>query len=205
MEKLSEKDIESNNRVYDLMASKGDPDFWYDNHKEENYERLLRIEFHSKRSLKGKSCLDVGCGTGDFSEVLRRKEAAVYVGIDVYLPSLELAAQKYPDEKFIKMDILNDDPGQFDFVFCSGALSTRMDSDNYRFIEAMIRSMWQSARIGVAFNFLVGDEYDADIFYYSFNLIEAVCKRIMGDEGILHSLRNEEDEAHMYMCRVNKE
>ena len=138
----------------------------------------------------------------DFSKVLREQGISQYLGIDIYEPSLEKAGKKHPREKFLKIDLLNQSPGKFDYVFCSGALSTRFDTDNYKFMEAMIRKMWNLAKIGVAFNFLVGIAKDPDIFHYSYNVVEAMCKKIMRNNGILNSSRNDIDEAHMYLTRV---
>src|SRR3990167_9625912 len=150
MNRLSVKDLEKNKEVYDYVTYLGNPDFWFGTHKDDNYERLTRITEFTKIALKGTKCLDVGSGTGDLSNFLSRKDVAEYLGVDIYEQSLDLARRKHPNELFLKMDILHwNTDEKFDYAFCSGALSTNFESDNYDFIESMIRKMWSLAKIGV--------------------------------------------------------
>ena len=203
MDKLSAKDIARNNKMYDMITATGNPDYWFGTHKEDNYQRLARIAEFTKMPLKGSSCLDVGCGTGDFSRFLRQNGVSQYLGIDLYEPSLHFAKEKYPHEKFRLLDLLSWETNEkFDHVFCSGGLSTRLDSDNYDFIGSMLRKMWQLARFGAAFNFLTDDMEmrDLNIFHYSFENVLGICKQIINLDGRIF-YRIENGEAHLYLFR----
>ena len=201
--KLSPRDIEKNSLVYDAMASLGNPDFWFGNHKEKNYEKLVQIEEFTRAPLTGRKCLDIGCGTGDFSSFLRKIEISEYLGLDIYGPSLEFARRKFPHELFLNLDILNwNTEEKFDYVFCSGALSTNIDSDNYKFIESAIAKMWELAGIGLSFNFLTEEMQwtDERIFHYSTTRIIEICKNIINPEGRLFH-RIIDGEAHIYIWK----
>ncbi|MBI2658322.1 class I SAM-dependent methyltransferase [Candidatus Woesearchaeota archaeon] len=203
MQKLSAKDIARNDRMYGMIAATGNPDYWFGTHKEDNYQRLARITEFTKVPLNGTKCLDVGCGTGDFSKFLRKNGVSGYFGVDVYEPSLHFAREKYPHEKFKLIDLLEwETDEKFDYVFCSGGLSTRLDSDNYDFMESMLRKIWGLARLGIAFNFLVDNTIvrDPNIFHYSFDRVLALCRQTTKDEGRIF-YRIEDGEAHVYLWR----
>ena len=93
----------------------------------------------------------------------------------------------------------------FDYVFCSGSLSTDLDSDNYDFIESMIKKMWSLARIGVSFNFITLDLpwLDKTIFHYSSERVIEMCKGIIGPNNhIFYQVID--GEAHVYLWKSQK-
>lgn len=200
LERLSEEDRARNYAVYDLLERAGFPDGWRDEQKFENFRKLAKIEKLAKIPLKGSACLDVGCGTGDLSFFLRERGVSSYLGIDIYQPALDDAQRKYPTEDFRNIDILSETVvDKFDYVFCSGALSVRLKSDNYAFIEGAISKMIDMARAGVAFNLLV-DEYgasDRDLFYYSLSRIIAICRNNPRIETVTRAIDPAKSEAHL--------
>ena len=132
MQKLSPADIAKNKSVYDRVTSINNPDFWFGSHKEDNYGRLAKIAELARIPLDRTKCLDVGCGTGDMSKFLRERHVKDYLGIDIYEPSLKKAKEKYPNEVFILIDLLDWNTNEkFDYVFCSVSLSTTLSSHNY--------------------------------------------------------------------------
>jgi 2-polyprenyl-3-methyl-5-hydroxy-6-metoxy-1,4-benzoquinol methylase len=75
------------------------------------YKTLLTLT----GDLSGKSILDFGCGKGDFCGFLRDNGiAASYCGIDVNENLIALAQRKYPEARFIAIDI---DESSFDVSF----------------------------------------------------------------------------------------
>ncbi|MGH7850815.1 MAG: class I SAM-dependent methyltransferase, partial [Thermodesulfobacteriota bacterium] len=57
-----------------------------------------------KISLRGKTVLDIGCGTGFFFKFYLKNLAQI-TGIDITTTSVESLRKSFPDGKFITMDI----------------------------------------------------------------------------------------------------
>jgi 2-polyprenyl-3-methyl-5-hydroxy-6-metoxy-1,4-benzoquinol methylase len=74
---------------------------------------LQRRRMHAvKKHLKGR-VLDVGCGSGDLSNLV---ESNNYLGVDRDLHVLEIAKTQFPNHQFI--DALPTQSGQFDTIAC---------------------------------------------------------------------------------------
>lgn len=209
----SNKVLQENAVVYDDYYRSGIIDAWEEQDKHYNFGHLFKIADKAKKSLKGASVLDVGCGSGDIVPFLRRKHIKKYVGVDIYKPALKIARKKFPYETFLLVDILNErNLGTFDFVLSSGALSVKLKTiDNYDFLEAMIRRMWKMSRHGLAFNVLTDEDVAPakHLFYYSIKRIKTICnaiapkatiriKRTPIDNGKAYE---EEAQIHVYMTR----
>lgn len=198
-------DIKSNTEIYDRYYEVYRmEDGWLPGNKEKNYQEMLFLPEYAGVPLKGTSCLDIGCGTGDFSKWLRDRGIARYTGIDIYEPSLEKARFKYPKEKFMNRDVLSKPlHQQFHYAFCSGSLSTRLSIDNYAFFDSMISALWNSVTVGLVFNILTDTEpFPADyIFYYSEKRINSICSTIVGDNTIMVRHLPHDHQIHMSLYR----
>lgn len=84
------------------------------------------------RELKPKSLLDLGCGTGRWSELLNVDN---YVGIDFAKDLIKEAAKKYPNRKFEATDILNYDGKDFDVVFSFATLLHIKPKDLDKYVD----------------------------------------------------------------------
>jgi SAM-dependent methyltransferase len=104
--------------------------------------------------------LDVGSGFGGLYNylVVSGIKDFSYLGIDIMPEMVDIARKKYPKARFELRDILKEDIGKFDYVFCIGALNVTMD--NYgEYVRQMIMKMLSIARKGVALNFLSDRKY----------------------------------------------
>ena len=71
--------------------------------------------------IKGKTVLDIGCGSGRYSHALRKMGAKKVVGIDEgKMKRAGGAGISFKSSSLLKMPFA---AGSFDFVFCNGALS----------------------------------------------------------------------------------
>jgi trans-aconitate methyltransferase len=103
---------------------------------------------------KDESILDVGCGSGELTEMLRQKtgDNGVVIGIDSSPTMIEKATSqfKYNNMQFIHQDIRTltlPDPKQFDLIFSNAALHWIPQSD----IEQAIQSMAHVLKLGGRF------------------------------------------------------
>ncbi len=184
--RYSPQDKINNHRIYSLYLQIGVDDGWSKKDKWENFKTLVEIAALTRTSLQGSAILDVGCGTGDMVQFLENKNIKEYVGVDIFSPAIEKAQQKYPDQKFIAEDFLRLSlKKKFDFVFCSGALTTVLETDNYEILQPWISKMWKLAKIGVAFNFLVDNKANEDtLFLYDPERVIGICKEIAPEAHI---------------------
>ncbi len=205
IQQITDKDIKHNAKMYDeyvndLHWQNG----WDENSQEENFADMLKIAKLANSSLANKTCLDVGCGTGDLSKRLRNWNIKSYTGIDIYHPFLEQAKQMYPQETFIEGDILqNILTKPFDFVFCSGALTVKLSINNYDFLEAMVEKMWSLTKIGMVFNVLTDDDPypDPDLFFYNIQHVTDICNRLVPKAKLVIEKTKRFPQAHFYLCR----
>lgn len=174
----SPQDMITNHRIYSDYLQLGIDDGWGIQDKKENFHLMMKITDFTKMPIQEATILDVGCGTGDLVQFLSNKQSTDYVGIDIFEPAIEKARQKFPQYTFIADDFLKYTFQQkFDFVFCSGALTTRLDTDNYAILNSWIPKMWQLAKRGVVFNFLFADDAkSSDLFFYDPDRVITICK-----------------------------
>jgi SAM-dependent methyltransferase len=209
MKSFSKKDINRNASLYDEYINGWKmPNGWHPGNQVYNFRALIRLSELTGIPLKGKDILDVGCGTGDFSAFLRKKQINYYVGIDIYKPSLDEARKLYPTETFIEGDLLTGIISEkFDYAFCSGAFTVKLSHDNYEFLEAMITKIWELTKIGLAFNVLTDDDtdQDQDLFFYNPMRVLQICHDIAPDAVYGAEKTPYLSQIHVYMYRNDAE
>jgi 2-polyprenyl-3-methyl-5-hydroxy-6-metoxy-1,4-benzoquinol methylase len=151
---------------------------------------MLKIEGMALTPFKGASVMDVGCGTGDFSKILRLNHIDSYTGIDIYAPAIKTAKERYPNETFKVADILKDPIAEkFDYVFCSGAMSLELkEINNYDFVANMVEKMWKKTSSGLVFNVLtdINKYQHKPLFYYNTDRIMKILPEVAPDARIKH-------------------
>ena len=87
-----------------------------------------------KIDVRGKSVLDVGCGTGLWLEYWRRRGAAPLSGVDIADVAISRLSQRFPDAKLYCDDISNPSfslPTQFDIVSAFDVLFHITDDEKW--------------------------------------------------------------------------
>jgi len=86
----------------------------------ENFLYHLEVYRFAQQFAAGKEVLDVGCGTG-YGTALLREVARAATGIDISAQALRWARKRYPGVTFLSMnaEALEFADGSFDFVFSS--------------------------------------------------------------------------------------
>ena len=201
--KITEKDKEINDKLYQEYEKLKMEDGWNTGDKNSNYHKLIKIAEYAKATYFNATILDVGCGTGDLSAFLREKNIKSYIGIDIYAPAIIKAKNKYPTEEFILGDVLNDalPRKKYDFVFCSGALTTKLATDNYEFLEAILGKMWSLTKKGLVFNMLTDEDEDPDqdLFSYNREKVIAICQKVAPSAKIQVEKNSHFFQTHIYL------
>ena len=103
--------------VFDLEKRElvGDFETMYQNESKENFDSWHQDD---SRQLKRKICLailedynfdkvlDIGCGKGSLTHILKRKNNTV-VGLDISQTAVDIASARFPDIDFICSDVNN--------------------------------------------------------------------------------------------------
>lgn len=89
-------------------------------------QALERGLINNGRTLKGARVLEVGCGTGFYTEYCLRQEVRTYVGVDITSISVETLGKQYPNFRFIQADITEEIAetvgGDYDVVLAADVL-----------------------------------------------------------------------------------
>lgn len=105
--------------------------------------------------LSGCSVLDLGCGCGDFYPVLTgRYPDADYEGMDIVGGMVETARSAYPSGRFSQRDVLADGIGRtYDYILMSALFNDPLP-DPPGFLRAVVSLAFDSATVGIGFNFI---------------------------------------------------
>ena len=77
------------------------------------------------RSFKGSTVLEIGCGTGFYTEYCAHQGVRDYVGLDIASVSIHTLQRRFPHFKFIQADVSNDtfpDIESFDIILAADVL-----------------------------------------------------------------------------------
>lgn len=104
-------------------------------------------------NFSGKTVLDVGCGFGDVTWIIRKRtKDFTYTGVDIVPEFIEVAKKRYPGHRFLVRDYFaNPLEENFDIVLCSGALNSNVP-DNMGWRKQAIATMWEHTKRALAFN-----------------------------------------------------
>lgn len=174
----------------DLMLKCGYPNGWPDKIQHENFFNMLDITRYTKLSIKNRSCLDVGCGTGDLYFLLKYLDCDVYLGLDQFEPSLEIARQRYPKGSFVQCK-LADMIYKYDYVFASGVLSCNQQID----AKELIYDFFNHANVGCAFNFI--SEPTDYLTWFEPDTVLEFCEELTSKIGCI----TQGNQTTIYLCQ----
>lgn len=135
-------------------------------------DRMLAVTEMGLRSDAEQSILDVGCGYGALLERMEARGIALsYTGVDICAPMIDAARARRPDATWRVGDILaSEDTAAYDFAVCNGIMTQKLTAtqrDMDAFAKTLIARLFQSARVGVAFNVMTTHvNFMSDNLYY---------------------------------------
>ncbi len=92
------------------------------------------LQAHQIR-LGGQHVLEVGCGTGFYTQECQRQKVASYVGVDITAVSVQNLARWYPEFRFLQADIADEVfplREQFDLVLAADVLFHIVDDNRFQ-------------------------------------------------------------------------
>jgi SAM-dependent methyltransferase len=106
------------------------------------------------------SLLDFGCGLSHLYEYIRRNQLdhIQYSGLDISERFLTECRRKFPATSYYHIDVLDTAAPPmpaFDYVVMNGIftyMGRASDADKFAFLRALIRRVFEIAKIGIAFN-----------------------------------------------------
>jgi SAM-dependent methyltransferase len=139
------------------------------------------------------SVLDVGCGLGHLRDYLRACGwTGRYLGVDIVPEFVAMAQARMADDPLSEVQaIAPDDPALpegCDYALLSGVFNN-VRPDNQPFMERLLRSMWNAAGRGIAFNAMSShvDYRDPGLFYSRPEDVLGFCKtELRGHPVLVH-------------------
>ncbi len=107
--------------------------------------------------IENKHILDLGCGFGDFSYFLKKKEIEfTYTGLDLNPSFIQKAKEKYPTLNFQVSSLFDYQGADPDVIFASGIFGLLLDTElNSRaYMLNTVKEMYKRSKRGIAFNLL---------------------------------------------------
>jgi len=157
---------------YENNMSKGLPEYGILGWESEEAQRLRFDMLLSHINLKGKSLLDVGCGTGNLLEYINSKGINVsYTGVDILDKMIERARDKQLNAHFYHMDIFKNNPfkdGAFDVIYTSGIFNLNL-GNNKAFLKSALELFFRLSSGAVVFNLLHCASPGREDKYYYFH------------------------------------
>lgn len=151
-----------------------------------------------------KTLLDVGCGFADYAGFLHDKYPHIkYSGVDI---TPEFIAQEKINNKNLDLrhlDIMNDDPGQFDIVTANGIFYL-LDQDAEKFMQDLIKRMFALSLNAVAFNSLsawCNDQEEGEFYADPLKTLE-FCRSLSPWVTLRHDYHDRDFTIYMYREQV---
>ena len=149
-------------RRFDLMTSYFDID-------EKNEETLL----------------DFGCGTGFLLEYLKNSKHIKYSGLDISKIFIDFCRDRYPNNKFLCIDILKENlDHNYDYIICNGVFTEKnelSEDDMFLFFSSVIKKLFCYTNKKLIFNVMSNhvDYKRDDLFHLSHDkLCEFLTKKV---------------------------
>ena len=108
------------------------------------------------------SLLDFGCGTAHLLEYMRRNgtEGIKYDGLDVSEKAIALCRRKFPEQRFLCLDLLASDVStlpEYDYIVMNGIFTYKGllgQDEMFGYCKTLLRKVFDHALIGIGFNIM---------------------------------------------------
>ena len=165
--------------------------------------------FADNVDLHGKKLLDVGCGLGNLYGYLKQKGVEVdYTGVDILEKMIEDSISKYPEAKFLCMDIFKENTfseGEFDVIYASGIFNLNL-GNNLDFLNSALELFFILSKDVVCFNLLhvKSPNREERYFYMSPDKAEEIARNKARYPIDIRILENYLDNDFTVICERKK-
>jgi len=105
------------------------------------------------------SLLDFGCGTSHLYQYIKDNNIANinYSGLDISPNYIKISKEKYPENKYYNLNILNDKNQlpHFDYIICNGVFTEKRElsfDEMWSYFQEMMIVIFKKSDKGIAFN-----------------------------------------------------
>jgi SAM-dependent methyltransferase len=138
-------------------------DWTKDEQVEFRYNTMIELINFREKSFhitENVSLLDYGCGLSHLYEYIVKNniDYVEYTGLEISNKFFEVSRKKFPDNKYIKGDILKDGDllkNYYDYIIMNGVFTEKRDlsyQDMFVYFEKMIEKIYSYCNKGIAFN-----------------------------------------------------
>jgi dTDP-4-amino-4,6-dideoxygalactose transaminase len=135
--------------------------------------------------------VDLGCGTGELLSRIRARGLSniQYVGIDRSAQAIALARAKFPEARFLELDVNAPDADlglvECDYLVANGLFTIRAsmsEAQMREFLHSTVRRVWPRVRRGIAFNVMskIVEWEREDLFHVSMDEMAAMLHELAG-------------------------
>jgi dTDP-4-amino-4,6-dideoxygalactose transaminase len=135
--------------------------------------------------------VDLGCGTGELLSRIRRRGLSniQYVGIDRSAQAIALARAKFPEARFLELDVNAPEADlgllDCDYLVANGLFTIRAsmsEAQMREFLHSTVRRAWPRVRRGIAFNVMskIVDWERDDLYHASMDEMAALLHELAG-------------------------
>ena len=139
--------------------------------KKQQYSRFKNL-LRCCEISKNDTILDLGCGTGEFYEFVKKFKISKYCGIDFLDEFIIVGKKKYKNIKKVKFKKLDFEakqiPKNYDWIFLSGSFNDKKKNSKQMMFKTL-KKMYLACKKGIVFNSLSKhvDYEDSKLFYSS--------------------------------------
>jgi ubiquinone/menaquinone biosynthesis C-methylase UbiE len=139
--------------------------------KKQQYNRFKNL-IRCCEISKNDTILDLGCGSGEFYEFVKKFKISKYCGIDFLDEFIIAGRKKYKNTKKVKFKKLDFEkkllPKNYDWVFLSGSFNDKKKNSK-QIMYKTLKKMYGACKKGIVFNSLSKhvDYEDSKLFYSS--------------------------------------
>ena len=171
-----------------------------------SYQTMLEII--KPNSERKTTLLDFGCGLSHFYAYIQESgiNNIQYNGLDISEKFLAVSRQKYPENRYYQIDVLEDDSQlpQFDYIIMNGIFTQKCDLSYeamWEYFTTILPRVFDHAKIALAFNVhsKIVDWEREDLFHVPFDpLAKFLSENLTRNFAIRHDYRLYEYTVYVY-------